>query len=226
MDTLASTEAILWAYWQGFVQFIPQLVIALVLTVLGLLVAKGVQRTIVSLLSQEKIEDYFKRMGWSEFQKEAKIEHSVAGLIGEIVYWILLLITFVVVFDVLGFDGFARFLERAILFLPKVIVAGFIFGVTALLASFSEKVVRASLTKSRIEYAKQAGKVARWSIWIFGLFAILTELEIATRLVVSLFQAILAFLVISLGLAFGLGGKEVASRIWEKAYQELTEHKE
>ena len=53
----------------------------------------------------------------------------------------------------------------------------------------------------------------RWSIWIFALIAILMQLGIAPMLLQTLLTGIVALFVIAGGLAFGLGGKDIAAEL-------------
>lgn len=214
-------EVLFAGYIRDIIDFLPVAGTAIVVGVIGYLIARGLQKSIAKFFSEQRLEKYFEKMGWEELKKEAKIEKSVGELFGGLFYWTVLLITFVVVFNILGFEAFSQFLEKILLFIPNVIVAGFIFGITALFAGLTENIVRGALIKSKIAQADQIGLVSKWAVWLFGIFAALSQLKIAPEIVVSLFQGVLAFIVISLGLAFGLGGVETARKIWEDIYNQL-----
>lgn len=75
-----------------------------------------------------------------------------------------------------------------------------------------------------VRSAKMAGSVAKWAIWIFAIIIALSELGIAPAFMQILFTGIVAMLAIAGGLAFGLGGKEAASRAIDRAKNALSHH--
>ena len=81
------------------------------------------------------------------------------------------------------------------------------------IADISEKVLRALVESTQVGYGHVVGVIVRWSIWIFALVAILMQLDIASVLSQTIVTGLVAFFVIAGGLAFGLGGKDVAAEI-------------
>ena len=73
--------------------------------------------------------------------------------------------------------------------------------------------VTATVEGVKVGYGELVGAIIRWSIWIFAILAILYQLGVVRPMVQTLFSGIIAFFVISFGIAFGLGGKDVASEI-------------
>ncbi len=117
--------------------------------------------------------------------------------------------------EILQLTQFAEFVQQILTYLPNVVASAFIFVVAVIVADFANKIVSTTVEGMRVEYADLAGSIVKWAIWIFAVFAILTQLGVATSLIQTLFTGIIAVLVISFGLAFGLGGKEVARDILE-----------
>jgi len=73
----------------------------------------------------------------------------------------------------------------------------------------------------KVGYGQMVSAVIKWSIWIFAIMAILYQLGIARPFMETLFQGLVAILVISLGIAFGLGGKEVAAEVLQDLKRKL-----
>jgi len=84
-----------------------------------------------------------------------------------------------------------------------------------------EKVVRATVESIRVGYGHIVGVIIRWSIWIFALLAILMQLQITPALIQTIFTGFIALVVIAGGIAFGLGGKDVAGEITRDLYKKL-----
>jgi len=85
--------------------------------------------------------------------------------------------------------------------------------VAAFLADFSQKVVVGTLEKEKIIYSKFLGTSIRWIIWFFAILAILYQLRITQPLILAIFIGMVATTALTVGLAFGLGGKDLAARI-------------
>jgi len=115
--------------------------------------------------------------------------------------------------EILGFVQFAVLLTNVLGYLPNVIVAALIFVVTVIIADILEKVVRAAVEGIKVGYGRLVGAIVKWSIWIFAILIILYQLRIGQPFMADLFRGIVAMIVISVGLAFGLGGRGVATEI-------------
>ena len=108
-------------------------------------------------------------------------------------------------------------------YLPQVIVAALIILVAAVIAETMQKLVAGTAAASGIKSANFAGSVTRWAIWIFGILTALLQLGVAAPFIQTLFTGIVVAVAIALGLSFGLGGQEAASRFLEKVRQEIAD---
>jgi hypothetical protein len=112
-------------------------------------------------------------------------------------------------------------LQGIIAFLPNIFVALLILVITAALAKVATEIVRATLgTMSGGEWMARGAGAA---ILVIGIFAALTQLQIAPAIVVGLFYAMLAVIVGSMVVAFGGGGIPVARRYLERASTKLED---
>jgi len=85
-----------------------------------------------------------------------------------------------------------------------------IFVVAVIFADFLSKIIVVTTEKAKFKFTSFAGKIVKWSIWIFAIFAILIQLGIAEELIITLFTGVVALIVIAGGIAFGLGGQDFA----------------
>ena len=104
-------------------------------------------------------------------------------------------------------------LEEIIKYFPNIFIACIIFIFMVFLVDFSQKVVIGNLEKEKITYSRFLGRIFRWSIWILTILAILYQLRIVPILILSIFIGVIAMIVITLGISFGLGGKDLAAKI-------------
>lgn len=217
--TLAALQNI----WQGFLSFVPSLIGALVIFVIGWMISAAVGRLVAEILKRLKFNQLFERGNWDEALAKAGIKVDVSAFIGAIVKWILVIVFLLAAVEILGFVQLADFIQKILAYLPNVVVAALIFVVTVIVVDIVEKVVRATVEGIKVGYGKIVSEIIKWSIWVFALLAILHQLGIAKPFMETLFSGIVAMLVISLGLAFGLGGKEVAGEMLQDLRKKLKE---
>ena len=88
-----------------------------------------------------------------------------------------------------------------------------ILVVAVIIADILEKLVRVAVEGIKVGYGKLVGSIVKWAIWIFAILAILMQLKIAVELILTLFTGFVIMVAIAGGIAFGLGGKEMAREI-------------
>ena len=120
----------------------------------------------------------------------------------------------VAVFDILGLSQLNAFLQQIVFgFLPSVLVAALVILLASIVARAAGRVVTGSAKAAGVHSANFAGSLATWAIWVFALLIALSQLGIAASLIQTIFIAILAMFALAGGLAFGLGGRDHASRV-------------
>ena len=197
--------------WKGFVAFLPKFFGALLVFFVGWIFASAVGKLVKEVLKRFKFNEFFRKAGWVEAFKKADLDVDVSEFLGAVVKWVLVIVVLLASVEILGFLQFAVFLTKILSFVPSVLISVLMLIVAAILADIFEKIVVATIERAKISYSKVIGLLAKWAIMIFGILAALVQLGIARQMILTLFTGIVALLVISLGLAFGLGGKDIAS---------------
>lgn len=192
---------------------VPRFLGALLVFIVGWLIANGIGRLVSEVLKTLGLNKLFERTGWKKAFLKAKIEVNVAEFLGAIVKWVLVFVFLSLAVETLGLYEFAGFLTSILLYIPNVLVAILIFVAAVVIADILEKIVVASVEKLQVGYAGLAGMLVRWAILGFALLAILVQLGIARELTLIFFQGVVGFFALSLGLAFGLGGKGIAEDV-------------
>lgn len=197
---------------QGFIGFLPALVGALVIFVIGWFISVGVGRLVADILKRIKFNQVFERGNWKRALDKADVKVDPAGFIGAIFKWVLVIVFLLAAVEVLGLKQLAAFITDVLEYLPNVLVASLIFVVAVVIADIAEKVLRAAVESTQVGYGHMVGVIVRWSIWVFAAIAILTQLGVTPVLWQTLFTGLVALVVLAGGLAFGLGGKDVAAQ--------------
>jgi len=210
IEWLVVTKDALLRLWRGFVDFIPELIGAIIVFIIGWFISVIIGKMVAGILRKIKFNMLFERGGWKEALEKAEIKVDPSGFIGAIFKWILVIVFLLASVEILGLDQFANFLREVLTYLPNVIVAVLIFVVAVIIADIIEKVVRASAESVKIGYGKMAGAIVKWAIWIFAIMLILMQLGIGRELIHTLFIGFVGLVAIGGGIAFGLGGKDLA----------------
>ncbi|MDD5547639.1 MAG: hypothetical protein PHN74_01925 [Candidatus Pacebacteria bacterium] len=221
-DVLKSSLENLWIQVIGW---LPSLVGALLIFVIGLIVAAGLRSLVEKVIGALKLDNLLKRVGIEKGLGMINANLNSGRFLGWIVYWFLIVAFLLASLDVLGVyaltDLLAAFLKEVLFYLTRVVVAIFIMVIAMLIGDIVGRLVRASLVGAKLHTAKFLGSAARWAIIVFGILAALSQLGIAAYIVNTLVTGIIAMIAIAGGLAFGLGGKEEASQIVREVSDEL-----
>ncbi len=207
--------------WLGFLYAIPNLLGAIIVFVVGLVVASWTAWLITKTLNWIKLNQLFAQGQWDEALEKAGIKADVAGFVGQVCRWILVITFLLASVEILGLSQFASFLSGIIAWLPNVVVAVLMLVVAVIISDILEKIAVASVARAKIKSVHTVGLVVKWSIYLFAFLAILMQLGVAPSLVEIFFSGIVATIVISAGLSFGLGGKDLAKDILEDLRRKL-----
>lgn len=209
--------------WKEFLLFLPNLIGAIIVFVIGWFISIGIGKLIAEILRRLKIDRFFERSGWKETLERAEIKVNVSEFIGAIFKWILVIVFLLISVEILGLHQFADFLERVLAWLPNLIVAVAIFIVAVILADILGKIIRAGAKKMEIGYTVFLGTVVRWAIYIFAALAILLQLGITPTIIDTFIKGFVAMIALAFGLAFGLGGKDAAAKLIEDLQKKISE---
>lgn len=208
--------------WVGFIGTIASIIGALVILIIGLIVAAGIGALVEKIINFIKLDKLLVSLGLQEYFERANLQINSGKFLRKLVYWFLVVVFLLAATDILGFYSLSEFLKSVLLYLPNVIVAVLIMLATFVIAHFLRSVVRASVKSAHLHGAGFLASLTWWAVVIFGLLATFSQLGIAVAVVNALITGLIAMLALAFGLAFGLGGKDYAAFLISK----LREHTE
>ncbi len=209
--------------WVGVVSFVPGLIVAILIFVIGWIVASIVGRVIAQLIGALKLDTALKSAGLDMVLKRAGMELDSGMFIGGLVRWFIIVVFLIASLQIVGLTQVNEFLKNVVLgYLPNVVVAALILLVAGVVADAMQRVVTSSAKAAQVRSAGLLGGVARWAIWILALITALSQLGIAPAFMQILFTGLVAMLALSGGLAFGLGGRDVAARYLEHLREDIS----
>ncbi|MEX0917899.1 MAG: hypothetical protein WDZ93_01980 [Candidatus Paceibacterota bacterium] len=212
-DVIQSLELSFNNLWVDVVQFIPEIVIALVVVIIGWIVGAALQHVVIRIFKALKVGSALDAAGVDALAQRAGYPFKPGEFVGALVKWFVIIVFFVAALDILQLDQVTVFFRDVVLgYLPKVIVAVLILLGATVVANVASASVVAGARATGFNASELLGSVTRYAILLFAVLAAMSQLEIAPELVQTLFMGIVFATSLAFGLAFGLGGKEAASR--------------
>lgn len=196
--------------------FLPRLALALVVLIVGWLIAKMVRFAISRGLRKVNFHVVTDRAGIDSFLRDGGIRMDATDILAWLIYWIVILAALVVGFNMLGLSYVTDLLSRVLLFVPKVLVALLILAFGAYFAKFVGNAVCAYFRNVHMQDADLLGNLARYAILAFVVLIALDQVNVGGDIVRQTFLILLAGVVFALALAFGLGGREWAAELLDR----------
>jgi hypothetical protein len=210
---------------EGVVAFIPNLLFAIVIFVVGWFIGSILGRVISQAVKAVKVDHALKTAGVEDVVNRAGFSLDSGEFLGGLVKWFVIIVFLLSSLQVLGLTQVTFFLQQVVLsYVPQVIVAVLILLVAAVIAEVAQSVVGGAARAAGIASAGFAGAVARWSIWAFAIIVALSQLGIGTQYFQTLFTGLVVALSLAFGLAFGLGGQETAARALDRMREQMKRH--
>ena len=201
----------------GFITAIPLIVGAIVIIVIGWIVSNVLARVVRELLARAGADRMFAEHGGAVYGSQSKqIQPSVVA--SEIVKWIIRFVFLVAAANVLGMPQVSLLLNSVLIWIPNLLVAAVILLVAPLIGRFLRGVIEVGAGNMGFTNASLLGRIAEVAVVAFAVLIAIDQLGIAADLLNILFTGVVAALALAFGLAFGLGGRDVAARITESWY--------
>lgn len=210
--------------WGGVINFLPELIIAIVIFIVGWIIGALLGRVVDQVIKAVKLDSALRSAGLEAILSRGGFSLNSGRFIGGLVKWFVVVVFLIAALDVLGLSQVNAFLRDVVLlYLPQVIVAVLIMLVAVVIAEVMQNLVIGSAKAGHIRSAHFLGTLTKWAIWVFAALAALFQLGVAATFIQTLFTGIIVALALAFGLAFGLGGQEAAARFIEKVRHEISE---
>lgn len=207
--------------WVSFLGILPSLLGAIVVFAVGLILAHWAKRLVVEGLRIIRFGSLTKSAGIDQYLTKADIRLTFAELLGTIVEWIIILVFFLAVVDILGLGIVSQVLAGVLGYIPNVVAAALIFAAGYIVAGLADTLVRGALASIDHQIARPIGRLARWVIIIVTFFAAVDQLKVAQGLIATFFQGLTYTIVLVVGLSVGLGAKDLVSKVLNDWYEKI-----
>src|SRR6185369_13078327 len=172
--------------WLGFANFVPNLIAALVVLIIGLIVAAGLGALVEKIFEAIRLDTFLDKLGVKPYFDRAGMKLRASYFLGKLLYWFVVIAFLLAASDSLGLYALSAFLTSVLSYLPNVIAAVLIMLAAVVLGGLTRRIVTASVMGAKLHAAHFLGSLTWWAIVVFGLLAALTQLNIAAEIIQSI----------------------------------------
>lgn len=196
-------------------QFLPRALIAILIVIVGWLLAKALRFAVVKALRAINFHVLTRRAGLDGFLRQGGGETDTTDVLGLLVYWLVILTALMIAFNSIGLSYVTDLVGRIVLFVPRVILAVVIVAFGAYFGRFIGRSVTVYFRNIGATDSELLGRLAMYAVVIFVLLIALDQLGVGD-LIRQSFLIILAAVAFALAIAFGLGGQKRAAEFLER----------
>lgn len=199
--------------------YLPRLLSGLIVLLIGLIIASFAKQVLLQLFKLVKLEMLLEKYGVPETRGKEGV--SWTGFLAELVRWFVIILFLIPTADIWGLGQFVVILNNLLAFLPNILVAVLLLLVGFVVGRLVHDLLLASVTGVSKDSARTVAVVGQYSVVVLAILIGLNQLGIASDLIRILFAGVVAAISLACGLAFGLGGKEVARDVLNKLSKRL-----
>jgi len=198
--------------WTNVMGFLPTLISVILILLIGWMLAAIAQKVITRFLKLARLDTISEKIGIANILTKGDINYTLSEIIGVLIYWLLMLVVFLMAVNALQLTVAAELLHQVILYLPNVILSVFLLVLGIFFAGIVANAVRTTAANAGIQQARSLGQFTQVIIVIFTIMESLNQLKIDTTILQLFVQAALAAVALGVGLAIGLGCKDIAGK--------------
>jgi hypothetical protein len=210
-------NTILFDFFRNLGAYMPNLFGGLLILIVGLLIGGIVKQLILTIVTFSKIDLLFHK---TKLIKKEEV-NIWAEVLSEILKWMLIIVFLVPALEVWGLSRATTVVNQILFYLPNVVVAVVIAFVGILASNLTSDLVRHSVKTMGSTASNSLAVFTRGAIMFFTILVVLNQLGVAQDLIRILFTGIVAMLSLAGGLAFGLGGREMAKELLDELKTKL-----
>lgn len=199
--------------WSGVASFIPRLIGAIIVFLVGWLLASLLGKLAFHLVRVIQLDNALTRVGFRQAWEKSGFKLNSPMFFYELVKWFFVVVFLMAATNILGLTEVSSFLQTVVLYIPNVIVAAVILLIGILVAKFLEGTVRASVRAAGLASGNFLGSLTKWAVFVFSLLVALSQLQVAASIINIVVIGIVAGSSLAAGLSFGLGGVKHAEEM-------------
>ncbi len=212
----------LFRWWDQLIAFSPKLLGAIVLIILGWVIARIFRAFSLRLakISNQILSRFFTKGNLVDFQLSAPL----TNLFSKVIFWGTLIFFATAATEILGLTAFSLWLTRLVTYFPQIFAGALIIVFGVLLSALGRDITLSATEATHITYSKLLGKVVQGTILFTAIIIGLDQVGIEVTFIVTLLSIVVGSILGSLALALGFGTKDLVSNLisghhLQKVYQ-------
>lgn len=197
--------------------FVPRLAAALGILMIGFLLAKAAERVTDLLFHRIGFDRWMRDGGVTEALERAGTTLDASSVLAKLVFWTVMLLVILVAANALGVQAVSQLFGEMLAYVPNVFAAVFVLVLGIVLGEFVKDLVLASA--GSLAGGAVLARAAKAAIILLAIFMGLEQLEIAQDVLLVFFVAVVGAAALATGIAFGLGGRDVAAQVTREWYE-------
>jgi hypothetical protein len=216
--------AVVTGAWNAFttkiMTFLPMLIGAIIIFIVGLIIAKLIKVGVVKILRLVRFDSAAEKTGIKDFLRKGDITKASSEIIGVLIYWFVMILVIIASLDALGLPIVSDMLNDIFLYIPNVVAAIIVLILGILFGNLVSAVVRTAASNVGLSTSEGLSKMALYAIIFFAGSIALLQLGIGNEIVAAAFIIIFGAAALALAIAFGLGGKDAAAEYLKKCMED------
>ena len=197
---------------------IPRILGFIIILLIGWFIASLIGKALLAVLRAIRFDDIAERTGISGFVRKMQDGADPSAVVAGIGKWLVRLIVLLMAFDALGLPAVSDVLRQFLLWLPNLVIALVVLFIAGVAARALADIVRGATAEAGFSNPETLANVAKTAVWIFAIIIAVDQVGIASTLINTLFMGVVGALALASGLAFGLGGRDLAATMLDNWY--------
>jgi hypothetical protein len=188
---------------QEIVFYLPRVVAALIILIIGWIVGKAAGRLAAGLLDRMGVDDAVEKTFLGDMIKRAGM--TVRGVFDALVRWFIYIIFIVAAINVLDIPALTLLLSQFVLYLPQLIAGILVLVVGLILVNFIMNWIGRELVSNRVAFADIITIVLKAFFSLVIIILALDQMLIDTTIIYTFLVPIAWGIGVGLALAVGIG---------------------
>lgn len=198
--------------------FLPSLVGAIIVILLGWLFARIIAYAVKRILLLAKFDRWNESINKSEIAKKSELTIDPVKIISRFVFWIVMLIVLIISLEIMGWEAVTDQVGKLVVYLPKLFIAIVIFIAGMYIANLVKQLLRTALLSLEVTAAKAISLLAFYIIIILVSITALNQADINTDILNNNIILILGSVLLAFAISFGLGSVDIIKNILSALY--------
>lgn len=211
-------------FWSAVGSYLPSLLGAILLIIIGALLAKFTEKAIHKIAKLVRFDSLKKNKTVKKTLETTDLDVDIPSILGRVGFWVVIIIFALAAADVLGLEAMRTVIGDLLAYVPSILAGIVVLTVTIAGARLLRDAIAAALQRMSVDFARPVASVSYYVLIVFGTIMALDQLGFDTTILTNNITVIVAGVTLSLALAFGLGGKEVAGKLVQRMYDNATSH--